>query len=229
MEVKVFKTAIEVCNSVASLLSGIAACGRADIALSGGSTPQLLFRIMAEKYKDTDWSNLRFFWGDERMVPMESPESNYGVFCRTLVSKGIISENNVFPIKYHKDELQSLTETDKMIREEVPFAGAFPQFDLIILGIGEDGHTASVFPDNMESFVSPYIVELVSHPQTRQRRITLTGSTINNAKKVVFLCTGATKKTILHEIIYQKNTSLPATKVTPVGDLFFYIDEEAVK
>lgn len=227
MEISVFKTAAEACGQLASCLAGkTKQC--TTIALSGGSTPKLLFRIMAEKYKDTDWSKCRFFWVDERMAPQEAEESNFGEFYRILVTSGIVPESVLYPIKYNADEARALAETEAVIRTHVPFVNELPQFDLIVLGIGEDGHTASIFPGHLQSFESKAAVELAVHPQTGQHRITLTGSVLNNARNVIFLCTGAGKKEILHEVIQKKNPVLPATHVSPSsGHLAFYLDEAA--
>ncbi len=240
MEIKVYKTAEEACGQLAWLLSEMASKGQltadsdsqnrfVNIALSGGSTPKLLFRIMAEQYRETDWSVMHFFWVDERMVPWEDPDSNFGEFYRILVSAGVIPETSLFPIRFNKNEALALSETDDAIRTNVPFVSEFPRFDLIILGIGEDGHTASIFPGNLDSFDSPEIVEIAVHPQTKQHRITLTGKTINHAENIVFLCTGSGKKNVLNEVINKKNPLLPATHVLPLnGNLMFYIDEEAI-
>lgn len=221
-----YHTAEKACLHLAGLLSRMAEKG-ANVALSGGSTPKLLFHTIAEKYTQTDWSKIRFFWVDERMVPQTDNESNFGVFHRILIASGIVPETSVFPVRYERDEHRSLTAYDQSIREQVPFVDGFPQFDLIILGIGEDGHTASIFPDNLSLFDTEDIVALATHPQSGQRRITLTGGVINRAKEVVFLCTGAGKQEILDEVIRKKNLTLPATRVAPAGNLVFCLDEAA--
>lgn len=227
MEIKIYKTAEETCLHVAEMLAEMAQKG-GTVALSGGSTPKLLFRIMTEKYHSTDWSKIRCFWVDERLVPTEDSESNYGEFCRILIP-AVVPATSVFPVKYDIDASRSLSEAEKAIREQVPFAGAFPQFDLILLGIGEDGHTASIFPDNLQLFDTTDVVSLAVHPQTGQRRVTLTGNVINNAKRVVFLCTGKGKKEILYDVIRKKNKQLPAAHVDPVGELVYYLDEAAAE
>ncbi len=221
-----YRTAEETCLHLAELLSRMAEKG-ATVALSGGSTPKLLFRTIAEKYTQTDWSKIRFFWVDERMVPQTDDESNFGVFHRILIASGIVPETSAFPVRYDPDERRSLAAYDRSIREQVPFADGFPQFDLIILGIGEDGHTASIFPDNLSLFDTEDIVALATHPQSGQRRVTLTGGVINRAKEVVFLCTGSGKQAILDEVIRKKNLTLPATRVAPDGNLVYYLDEAA--
>ena len=225
MKIKVFNTAEETCEAVAKLLADKAKEG-GNIAISGGSTPKLLFQIIAEKYKNTDWARLNFFWVDERMIPEDDKESNYGEFSKILVNKGVISDKNVFPIWYYQDELRSLAEYTLTIRNEVPFENELPHFELILLGIGEDGHTASIFPDNLASFTSEHFVESTIHPQTKQHRITLTGSAINNAQQVIFLVTGESKTAILQQVIREKDLQLPATHVAPVsGNLMYFLGD----
>ncbi|MDR2147941.1 MAG: 6-phosphogluconolactonase [Tannerella sp.] len=223
MDVKIFNSAKEACTAVAKLLA-VKAIEGGNIAVSGGSTPKLLFQIIGEEYKNTDWSRLNFFWVDERMVPENDRESNYGEFFRTLLIQGVISEKNVFPVWYYQDELRSLAEYTLTIRNKLPFENELPHFDLILLGMGEDGHTASIFPGNLSSFTSEHFVERAIHPQTKQHRITLTGSAINNAEQVIFLVTGESKTEILKKVILEKDAKLPAAHVNPVsGNLVYFL------
>ncbi|MDR3251815.1 MAG: 6-phosphogluconolactonase, partial [Tannerella sp.] len=159
--------------------------------------------------------------------PADDKESNYGEFYRLLVATGVIPRESVFPFKYNVDEQQALKDAEALIGK-IPFVDGLPRFDLIILGIGEDGHTASIFPGNLQSFESRRIVEIAVHPQTKQHRLTLTGSVINNAEDIIFLCTGASKKPVIDEIVNRKNRSLPASRVSASGSLFFYVDEAVV-
>lgn len=224
----IYKNAEETCVALATRLAMLAQIGGC-VALSGGSTPRLLFKIMAERFQNTNWNNLMYFWGDERMVPTESEESNYGVFCRELVVTGVINSNNLFAANFIPDNKTALKNILEKLKNTVPFVNGFPHFDMIILGIGEDGHVASVFPDNLISFSSAEVVELVSHPISGQKRITFTGSTINNACEVVFLCTGSGKREIVYDIIKNKNMNLPATHVAPQGTLDWYMDSFAAQ
>lgn len=212
MNIMVFDHATAACTYVAGKLAELAAAG-GTVALSGGSTPKLLFKIMGEQFPGANWGNLKFFWGDERMVPAESSESNYGEFYRTAVQKGVIPDKAVFATDYFPDTTLSLKKIEDKIKGNVPFLHGLPQFDLILLGVGEDGHVASIFPDNIHSFSSSDVVEVVSHPVSGQKRITITGSVINNAREVILLCTGAAKKEIIYNILIDKNVNLPATHV----------------
>ena len=183
------------------------------IALSGGSTPTLLFEKMAE-YDDPDvLRNIHFYWVDERHVPEDDPESNYGVFRRLLVDTGIVPEENVHPIKYHPDIHQMAANYEQELRQLVPFMDDLPVFDEIILGVGEDGHTASIFPDRLDLFETTDIVATTRHPVTGQGRVTLTGSTINNCYEVTVLCTGEKKRRILDKVLRWNNPEYPISHV----------------
>lgn len=227
MKLTICKDAYQTCIRVAEKLAVLGAKG-GTVALSGGSTPKLLFKIMREQGAER-WEKLKFFWGDERIVPAESPESNYGEFYRELVASGIVPAENVFQSPYYPDTAEVLKDTALKIERSVPHSDGLPRFDLILLGVGEDGHTASVFPDNLASFNSEKALEVVKHPASGQKRITLTGSAINNAAEVLFLCTGESKSYILYQVICNRDPRLPATHVRPVkGVLRWYLDEAAV-
>ena len=183
------------------------------IALSGGSTPMLLFEKMAEYDDPAMFKNIHFYWVDERHVPEDDPESNYGVFRRLLVDTGIVPEENVHPIKYHPDIHQMAANYERKLRKHVPFEDGFPVFDEIILGVGEDGHTASIFPDRLDLFETTDIVATTRHPVTGQGRVTLTGSTINNAYEVAVLCLGKRKRRILDEVLRENKPEYPISHV----------------
>ena len=183
------------------------------IALSGGSTPTLLFEKMTE-YDDPDvLRNMHFYWVDERHVPEDDPESNYGVFRRLLVDTGIVPEENVHPIKYHPDIHQMAANYEQELRQLVPFMDDLPVFDEIILGVGEDGHTASIFPARLDLFETKDIVATTRHPVTGQGRVTLTGSTINSAYEVAVLCLGKRKRHILDEVLRENKPEYPISHV----------------
>ncbi|MEF9986831.1 MAG: 6-phosphogluconolactonase [Bacteroidales bacterium] len=230
METKIIisENAVEACTKVATRLSLLAEIG-GSVALSGGNTPKLLFKIMAEQFANTNWSKLKFFWGDERMVCSSSAQSNYGEFYKELIISGIITKEHVFATNYFPNSNIALQNIESKIKHNIPYFNGLPRFNLILLGVGEDGHIASIFPNNLTSFTSKKIVEITRHPTSMQERITLTGSTINNAREVLFLCTGGGKKEIIHDIIINKNINLPATNVLPQEKLEWYIDTAAAQ
>ena len=219
-----YHSAEEACLHLAGLLSRMAEKG-ANVALSGGSTPKLLFHTIAEKYTQTDWSKIRFFWVDERMVPQTDDESNFGVFHRILIASGIVPETSVFPVRYERDEHRSLAAYDQSIREQVPFADGFPQFDLIILGIGDDGHTASLFPGATD-YASGENVAITHHPQSGQTRLTLTAPLIMRGKRLSYLATGSGKAAILSQIA--AGADYPAARIRATdGTTEYYLDRAA--
>ena len=231
--------------------------GRFDLAISGGSTPQVVFKALAAKYADSPhWQKTHFWWVDERMVPPDHPESNFGIANRLLFSKISIPEKNIHRIKgenepYHEAlsyAQQILAEVSvrhsqqvdpeeawpdvRLVESKVPVRNGRPIFDLIILGLGDDGHTASIFPDQLELLESDLICAVAYHPVTGQARVTLTGKQINHASEVCFLVTGANKAERLSEIALnnEKAKLLPASHIHPEnGELFWYCDASAVE
>jgi 6-phosphogluconolactonase len=201
------------------------------IALSGGSTPEILFSLLGEQYsKSVSWKYVHFFWGDERCVPQESDESNYGMARRKLFDRLSIPYSNVHRIKGENDPEKEALRYSEEISVNTVRRDGLPMFDLVILGVGEDGHTASIFPASMNLVFSDRICEQVVHPETGQKRITITGRVINNANAVAFLVTGKKKAEIVKKIFKKDPFAInfPAYNIVPVyGDLTWYIDKEA--
>ena len=201
------------------------------IALSGGNTPILLFEALKKDFNDKmRWENIHIFWGDERCVDPLSPESNYGVAKEKFIDVINIPHENIHRINGENEPVLEAERYSKEIGSWVNFKNGLPSFDLIILGLGEDGHTASIFPDQMGLLESNKICEIAVNPQTHQKRITITGKVINNAKNIVFLISGNKKADIVSKIINKKNNyiAFPASYIRPeFGNLIFYLDEES--
>ncbi|MCX6254945.1 MAG: 6-phosphogluconolactonase [Bacteroidia bacterium] len=201
------------------------------LALSGGSTPELLFSVLGDNYsKYALWEFVHFFWGDERCVSPDHPESNYGMTLRKLFEKIEIPFANIHRIKGEDDPEKEAFRYSEEISDYTGKRDGLPLFDQIILGLGEDGHTASIFPGQIKSFNSDKICEVAVHPVTLQKRITLTGRVINNADSVAFLVTGKKKAGIIEKIFKKSPLALnyPAYHVIPVyGVLRWFIDEDA--
>ncbi len=201
------------------------------VALSGGSTPKIVFDALAEKYKETiNWSKVHFYWGDERCVLPTDEESNFKMTQNHLFSKIIIPEKNIHRIKGENEPEKEAIVYDELLQSKLPQVDGIPQFDLIILGMGDDGHTASIFPYNIDLWFSKSNCEVAAHPDSGQLRITLTGRVINNAKTVAFLVTGLGKAEKVKEIL--KRTGgfelYPATLVKPKSEnLIWFLDKEA--
>ena len=199
------------------------------LALSGGRTPSLLFSLLAEKYaNDVPWHKIHFWWGDERMVPPADPESNFGVVNKRLFSKIRIMPDQIHRIKGESDPFVEAKEYADEIQSFIPDHNGLPNFDLIMLGMGDDGHTASIFPDQMQLMKSDKITVIAVHPDSGQKRITLTGEVLNNAMKVAFLVAGKSKSRIFDEIRSgsEKASAYPASHIHPIGELHWFVDED---
>lgn len=237
-KVRVFRTPFELAETFAGEIVGkieeAASDGRyITIALSGGSTPELLFSILGDHFTNSaPWKNVHFFWGDERCVPPVSPDSNFGMAFRNLIRKIKIPENNIHRIYGEKEPAGEAARYSAVIEKYTVKKEKLPAFDIVILGMGEDGHTASIFPGSQELFKSDKICEVSVHPVTRQKRITITGPVINNAGHIAFLVTGNKKSEILRQIIKKEKNYLnyPAAHIVPVsGTLEWLLDAEAAK
>lgn len=202
-----------------------------NVALSGGSTPELLFSILGDHYSNSaPWEFVRFYWGDERCVPPVSPDSNFGMAFRTLFKKIKIPERNIHRIYGEQEPVREAIRYSDLITNNIKIREGLPVFDIVLLGIGEDGHTASIFPGMNHLFNSDKICEVALHPVSHQKRITLTGRIINNADKIRFLVTGKNKASILKSILKKDESALnlPASLVvSDNGSIEWLIDSEA--
>jgi 6-phosphogluconolactonase len=202
-----------------------------NIALSGGSTPKLLFTLLANEYVNSvPWHFVRLFWVDERCVPPTHSESNFGMTYDSLLTHVPIHDSNIFRMQGEDSPIKEAVRYQKMLEKELPFQDGFPVFDLVLLGMGDDGHTASIFPDNMELLQSDQAVAVGIHPVSGQERITLTGKTILEAKQVVFLITGSSKATVLRQIIKHepRGENYPAFYIAKnAKNTNFYLDRAA--
>jgi 6-phosphogluconolactonase len=203
------------------------------VALSGGSTPRLLYQLLAEPrepYRDQiAWDRTHFFFSDERHVPPDDPDSNYRMANEALLSRVPLRRENVHRIPAENPVAEKVAEEyETNLRK---FLGdAIPHFDLILLGLGEDGHTASLFPhspalrETERLVVAPWVEKLSAY------RITMTLPVLNNGGSVVFLVTGGSKAEILREVVRKKRKpdQYPAQAIRPTrGKLLWLVDKEA--
>ncbi len=203
------------------------------IALSGGSTPQRLFsRLAAEPYRSqVDWSSIRVFWGDEREVPPDHADSNFRMAKENLLDCVPILPHHVFRMEGERPAQEAAARYESALQRafSVEKAGRFPCFDLILLGMGPDGHTASLFPETSvlsekEQWVAaPWVEKFQTH------RITLTPPVINAAHRVLFVVGGSDKEEAIEAVLegpFQPNR-YPAQIVNPVqGDVVWLLDRE---
>ena len=233
--VRVFQTPDEMAQNFATIL--IKDLDRVEpdhfytIALSGGSTPLHLFSYLSEKYTDRiSWEKLLVFWGDERCVPPDDSESNYRMAYENLLQNVPIPDANIFRIRGEDDPATEARQYSDLVSSVVPFYNGTPQFDLMLLGLGNDGHTASIFPSAISLFNSPRLFDVAVKPEDNQKRITATGRIINNASKVWFMVTGKGKAEIISRIIEQRSgfEKYPASLVNPAsGHLVWLLDKAA--
>lgn len=198
------------------------------ISLSGGSTPKLLFQTLASPpfNQAIQWKNLHFWWGDERMVEADDPQSNYGEVQKLLFRHIAIPAENIHRIRGEAEHQAELVRFTQEIIHSVPNC----QFDWIILGMGDDGHTASLFP-HQTHFDDENLACLAQHPQSKQWRISKTAKLLRLAKRITFLVTGESKANILSEIMQNTPESqhYPASHIqAEKGVTEWYVDERAV-
>ena len=203
------------------------------VALSGGNTPIKIFETLAGKFIDSiEWNRIHFYWVDERCVPMNSEESNYGNAWRVLFEKTGIGSEQLHPIYGETDPDDEIHRYEDAILKYAQLKDGIPCFDMILLGLGEDGHTASIFPDRLDLFAAQDITAHTIHPESGQNRITLTGNVINNAARIYFIVCGSKKSALVKSIIEETTESelLPAANVQPKdGTVTWFLDSEAGK
>ncbi len=234
VEVKIYKNPKKVSRAVAKELVKITQRTNQPafhIALSGGKTPKFLYRILATKHLDIlPWEKMHFWWGDERCVPPNNSESNFKLANDTLFTQTPVREENIHRIKGENPPEAEAIRYGKEIDAHLNLRGNKPVFDLIILGLGNDGHTASIFPGYTELFHAETNCAVTRHPVTEQNRITLTGNVLNNANRIFLLATGKRKAMRVSDIMNDDEEAklLPAYYVHPEkGKLIWFFDEDA--
>jgi 6-phosphogluconolactonase len=201
------------------------------IALSGGSTPNMYLGKLAEEENSNEiaWERIHFFWADERMVPPTDPQSNYHAITKVLFSKVDIPEENIHRIMGESvPQLEVMRYGTEVLNNVSRKESSLPEFDWILLGMGSDGHTASIFPNVELKDQFNNITAVSKNPDTGQMRITLTEQMINNAENVTFVITGKEKADVLFEVLKGEKEKYPAGRVFPLsGKLEFLLDKES--
>lgn len=202
------------------------------LAVSGGSTPKALFQLLAEEEYRTSipWEAIKLFWVDERCVPPTHADSNFGMTYDALLQYAFMPAENIFRMKGEDIPENEAFRYAELLHHALPAHHGFPAFDLVLLGMGDDGHTASVFPNQMHLLQSEKAVDVATHPVSGQKRITLTGQVIGAAEQLVFMITGKAKAEIVSTIVGKKNEAkkFPASYVyNKTGNTEFYLDKEA--
>lgn len=236
-QVRVFSSQQELFRAAAEEFCSIGADairerGRFSVALSGGSTPRGLHQELVTNFSSAlPWKDVFFFWGDERHVPPDFPESNFRMANETLLAPLHIAPDHIIRMPGEiPDANQAAAIYEERLREFLrPAAGEFPRFDFILLGMGPDGHTASLFPgtkalDEKERWVVGNWVE-----QHSTYRITFTYPVLNHAANVMFLISGGGEKPeMVRRALREPSANLPCQRVQPVnGNLMWYLDGQA--
>ncbi|MBQ4132214.1 MAG: 6-phosphogluconolactonase [Desulfovibrionaceae bacterium] len=203
-----------------------------NLAISGGSTPIPLFRLLADpEWSDRfAWEKVNIYWVDERCVPPESPDSNYGVARKELLS--FIPATRFYRIKGELKPFEAAANYEELLVKNFNLKdGELPRFDCMVLGMGADGHVASLFPDIADYIDTQYRVIDIYVPRLRQSRITFTLPVINNSKACIFLVSGREKHPAVSRALnLLTSPDLPAQKVRPdKGELIWILDEAAAQ
>lgn len=232
MEVKVYKDKQEVAKEFSSYFAKLVKEKETyHVALSGGSTPKEVFDILASDFGDIiNWSTIHFYWGDERCVPPTDAQSNYKMTVEHLFSKIEVPKENIHRILGEAEPGREAMRYANLLEINLDRVEGIPQFDLVILGMGDDGHTASIFPHEIELWNANDHCVVAEHPDSGQKRVSINGKVINTAKEVAFLVTGKSKAEKVDEIHNKREgyEQYPASLVNPTsGNLTWFLDTEA--
>ena len=201
------------------------------VALNGGSTPNRLFQVLATDYREQiDWSKVQVFWGDERCVPPDEDGSSYRQARHLLLSHVSIPDSNIHRIKGELPPSEASKDYAVTLKEYASAPFDWPIFDLVYLGMGEDGHTASLFPGSPVPVSEPTLPVTAHYQDRPANRVTLTQLVFNQARLIVFMATGEKKATTLAEVLSDRyNPELyPAQRIDPKdGELIWLVDEAA--
>ena len=230
-----FATAQALNQAAAGLLTTLAQeavtqYGRFSIALSGGGTPSGVYQLLAERpYCDEiPWQHTNLFWGDERLVPPDDPGSNYGQVAKLLLQKVAISPENVHRAKGEWEMETAVTDYTHQLQTFAP-DGQLPILDVVLLGMGNDGHTASLFPGSPVQ-QSDWVIGVTANYDGRPaQRISLTPTLMNQARHIIFLVTGSSKANTLQNVLYgpHQPEALPAQRIQPTHGTLTWLTDTA--
>ena len=210
--------------------AALAGSGPFRVSLSGGSTPKALYALLAsDAFRGRfPWQRVAWYWGDERFVPWDHPESNYRMTREAMLAKAPVPSENIHPVPADGTPEQAAARYERTLREAygaTVLDPARPLFDLTLLGLGADGHTASLLPGEPVLRERERWVAAVSHGRP-EVRITMTYPAIESSRQVAFLVAGKDKAAIF-KAIRAGGSEVPAARVRPVGDLIWFADRAA--
>ncbi len=232
MEIRISKTKEDLAEAFSIFFKSLVEVSEtANVAVSGGNSPRAIFDFLAEHFGDEiDWRKVNLYWVDERCVHPGNEESNYKMTNDHLLSKIEIPKDNIFRMRGEDNPEKEARRYSELLSKNLPQENEVPQFDLVVLGLGDDGHTASIFPESMELWDSEENCVVGTHPTSGQKRVTITGKVINHAKAVVFMVTGDGKADKVREITRHQGDykDYPASHVNPdTPDFIWFLDESA--
>jgi 6-phosphogluconolactonase len=204
--------------------------GRFNFVLSGGNTPRHLYQLLARDYRDRiPWPQVHLFWGDERYLPPDNPKSNYRMVREALLDLMPLTPAHVHPMPTNFPQPDEAARAyEATLHSQFPATG--PEFDLVLLGVGVEGHTASLFPGSPALEEKTRWVAAVRAPVEPAVRLSLTLPAINRARNVFFLVVGADKQEIVRTLLKTPTADLreyPAALVCPAGRLVWFLDKAA--
>jgi 6-phosphogluconolactonase len=210
--------------------AALAAAGPCRVSLSGGSTPKALYALLAsERFRNRfPWPRVHWYWGDERFVPYDHPESNYRMTREAMLAKVPVPPENIHPIPTDGDPDDAARRYERTLQDAYGaenFDPNRPLFEVTLLGLGADGHTASLLPSEPVLDERKRWVTAVSHGRP-EVRITMTYPPIESSRRVAFLVAG-TEKAEIFGAIRAGGSRVPAARVRPVGELFWFVDRAA--
>ncbi len=236
-DIKIFKDPDGLSHAAAKMFiesssQAIAQRGRFLVVLSGGSTPNQLYQLLASTpFRDQiDWSKVHVFWGDERCVPIDDPDNSYYQARLVLLDLVNLPADNVHRIQSDFEPASAALDYARTLKVFSAPPLDWPRFDLVLLGMGDDGHTASLFPGSPVNASKPVIAITAQYQNRPAKRVTLTPLVFNSARRIIFLVTGATKAVTLTEVLSDVSNMnlLPAQRIQPTdGELLWLMDEAA--
>jgi 6-phosphogluconolactonase len=211
------------------MTNSVLARGQCHLVLSGGSTPGNVFKRLAsdDNKSRVDWNSVFFYWGDERTVPPDHVDSNYKTAYEPMLSFIPAPDGNILRMRGELEPETAAEEYQKKLLDR--FSNSLPRFDLIMLGMGNDGHTASLFPGTTAVEEKKRLVAPVFVDRLNTWRITLTPHLINNARSILFLVSGTSKASMVRQVLTSTpDKSLPSTLIAPAnGELIWMLDKDA--
>lgn len=222
---------------IADLTAHVRERGLASIVLAGGGTPMDIYRKMAAHGGDMPWDHLHVFWGDERLVPPDDPGSNYRAAHEALLSRVPVPAEHIHRIRGELTPEQAAADYAEQLRawasaHDPDAPNPWPRFDVVLLGLGEDGHTASLFPGSPVAVEGPAIAVTADYQGRPAGRVTLTPPALNDARHIYFLVTGAKKADAVHDTFNRDDPAhLPAQRIRPEagGKVWWLLDEDAAR